>query len=63
MNDLAKKAVARTKKFVADHKTALTVAATTAVCFAVHRVAINQHDDFLKEHDLYEEFYTPELEA
>lgn len=54
------KAKTSTKNFVVKHKTALTVAATTTVCFVVHRVAINQHNDFLKEHGLYEQFYTPE---
>jgi len=56
----AKLVVARTKKFAADHKVAIAVVATTTVCFAINRVAMKQHNDFLKEHDLYDEFYRSE---
>jgi len=42
------------------HKVVIAVTATAAVCFAINRRAIKQHNEFLKEHDLYEEFYTPE---
>lgn len=52
--------VASTKKFVARHKTAIAVTATAAICLTLNRVALKQHDDFLKEHDLYETFYNPE---
>jgi len=49
------------KLFVEEHKVGLAVMATftvTAVaCLALNRVALTQHNDFLKEHDLYEEFY------
>lgn len=53
-------AVIRTKKFVARHKTALAVTATAAIAVVVHTKVVGQHNDFLKEHGLYETFYTPE---
>jgi hypothetical protein len=59
MSNIATKAATSTKKFVIKHKTAITVVATSAVWYTINRAAVNQHDDFLKEHDLYEEFYTP----
>ena len=34
--------------------TALVVATALAV---IERIGINQHNDFLREHDLYDEFY------
>lgn len=51
--------VASIKKFWADNKghilgTALVIT-TTAV--ALQRVGLRQHDDFLKERGLYDEFY------
>lgn len=55
------KSVARsTRKFVADHKVGLAVVVTTFVCVAINREAIREHNDFLKEHNLYEKFYTPQ---
>ena len=56
MNKL-KKATASTKKFVADHKVAIAVTATAATCLWINRLALKQHNDFLKEHDLYDSFY------
>lgn len=53
-------AVARAKKFVVEHKTAIAVTATAAICIAVNRVALKQHNDFLRDHDLYDEFYASE---
>jgi hypothetical protein len=50
----------RTRKFVADHKVAIAVVATAAVAVAISRVALNQHNDFLKENGLYEQFYAIE---
>lgn len=49
-------------KFVRRHKTAIAVTATATICLALNRIALKQHDEFLKEHDLYDEFYTPEDE-
>lgn len=48
------------KKFVADHKVAIAVTATALVCLKLNRMALADHDNFLKEHDLYEKFYTAE---
>jgi hypothetical protein len=48
------------KNFVARHKVAIAVTATAAVCYKVHSAAISQHNEFLKEHGLFEQFYTPE---
>lgn len=45
--------------FVERHKVAIAVTATSAAWYGINRIALKQHDDFLKEHDLYEEFYTP----
>jgi hypothetical protein len=46
-----------TKTFVQKHKTALAVTATVIVCAAISKAGMKQHDDFLKEHDLYDTFY------
>lgn len=56
MNQL-KKAVATSKKFVADHKVAIAVTATAVTCLAINRLALKQHNEFLKEHDLYDSYY------
>jgi len=56
MNKL-KKATASTKKFVADHKVAIAVTATAVTCLAINRMALKTHNEFLKEHDLYDTFY------
>lgn len=54
------KTVATAKNFVRRHKTAIAVTATAAICYTVHAAAIKQHNEFLAEHGLLEEFYTPE---
>lgn len=56
MNKL-KKVTASSKKFVAKHRVAIAVAATTVVLAKVNRMALKQHDDFLREHGLYDEYY------
>lgn len=55
-----KKAIARTEKFVEDHKVGIAVTATALVCLKLNRIALRQHDNFLKEHDLYDAFYVAE---
>ena len=57
MNEHIENAVASTKDFVSRHKTKLAVIATATICLALNRAALSQHNDFLKEHDLYDEFY------
>lgn len=55
MNPYAVKA----KNFVVKHKTAILVTAlvvTTTTCVLM-RSGIAQHNQFLKDHELYEEFY------
>jgi hypothetical protein len=59
MNPVKKTAVA-TKNFVVRHKTVVAVAVTVAVMNTINHKALNQHDEFLKEHDLYDAFYAPE---
>lgn len=59
MNNI-EKATAATKKFVAKHKTKLAVAATVTGALVLHSKVVGQHNDFLKEHDLYDAFYTTE---
>jgi hypothetical protein len=54
------KPLATAKKFVHNHKTAIAVTATAAICLALNKRNMNVTDEFLKEHGLYEEFYTPE---
>jgi len=48
----------RVKNFVERHKVSITMVATSTVWYAINRAALSQHDEFLKEHDLYDEFYT-----
>jgi hypothetical protein len=54
--------LASAKNFVVRHKTAIAVTTTVVVMFAINRAALKQHDDFLKENDLYDKFYTLEDE-
>ncbi len=57
--DRVKKTAAATKKFVEDHKVAISVTLTALVCFKLNQMAIGGHNEFLKERGLYDEFYTP----
>lgn len=50
----------RIKNFVAKHKVAITVIATSTVWYGINRVALKQHDEFLRERGLLDEYYTPE---
>lgn len=59
MNQI-KKVAATTKKFVVDHKVAIAVTLTTLTCLKLNRIALHDHDNFLREHNLYETFYTPQ---
>lgn len=51
--------ITRVKNFVERHKVAISVTTTAATCLVLNRIALRQHDEFLKEHDLYDTFYTP----
>ena len=48
----------RIKNFIERHKVAIAVTTTTVACVVVNRIALKQHDEFLREHDLYDEFYS-----
>jgi hypothetical protein len=50
-----------TKNFVARHKVAIAVVGTAGTCIYLNRMALAQHDEFLREHGLYDQFYTPEV--
>jgi hypothetical protein len=52
--------VTRIKNFVGRHKVSITMVATSTAWYAINRAALSQHDEFLKERGLYEEFYTPQ---
>lgn len=51
---------ARTKNFVVRHKTAVAIVATTTVCYLIHKEAIDEHNEFLTEHGLFDAYYHPE---
>ena len=50
----------RVKQFVAKHKVAITVVATSAVWIVLQRRAVREHEEFLAERGLLDEYYTPE---
>ena len=52
--------LASTKKFVSNHKTALTVLATTVVCVAIQQQIVKGWNEFLTEHDLLDVYYALE---
>ena len=45
------------KKFVARHKVAIAITGTALTCLAINRLALKDHNNFLKEHDLYDLLY------
>jgi hypothetical protein len=45
-------------KFVRRHKVAIAIVTTAAICIAINRQALGQHNDFLKEIGQYEAFHT-----
>lgn len=55
-----KEKIQKFKHFVEKHKVAIAVVSTAGTCLWLNRVALKQHDEFLKEKDLYNEFYYPE---
>jgi hypothetical protein len=61
MNETVETPVPEKKpSFVRRHKVAIAVVTTSAFWIVMNRLALKQHNDFLKEKDLYMEFYTPE---
>lgn len=47
------------KNFVQRHKVAITVVVTSAIWITMNRLALKQHNDFLKDNGLYDAFYAP----
>lgn len=60
MNELEEAPITEKKSFVKRHKVAIAVIASSAFWITINRLSLKQHNDFLKEKDLYDEFYTPE---
>lgn len=56
------KKLAIVKNFVAQRKTKILVAALvgTTTAAVLQQIGIRQHNEFLKEHDLFDKFYNPE---
>lgn len=54
-----KNAVQTSKNFVATHRVAIAFTAGASLGIVLNKLALSQHDEFLKEHGLYDEFYTP----
>lgn len=52
--------IATAKKFVARHRVAIAVTVTAASCLYLNRLALRDHDTFLKEMDLYDAYYSGE---
>lgn len=55
-----KKTLSSTKTYVYDHRVALSVMATAASCLYLNHLALRDHDAFLKEKGLFDEFYNAE---
>lgn len=45
------------KNFVHRHKTAVTIAATATVCYAIHHSAVKDWNQFLRENGLTDVYY------
>lgn len=60
MNDVIEINTNPVKSFIDRHKVGLAVLGTATLAVIVNRVALRQHDEFLKDRGLYDEFYTPE---
>lgn len=57
-----KKATTSTKKFVQKHRVAIAIVGTATACAALQIRNAKILNEFLKEHDLYEEYYEFETE-
>lgn len=49
----------RLKNFAVRYRGSIAVVATAITCLAINRYALKQHDEFLKEKGLFDEYYTP----
>lgn len=56
MDEIKETPVPEKKSFVQRHKVAITVVATSACWIVINRIALKEHNDFLKENGLYEKF-------
>ena len=54
------KPIRSTVKFVKKHRVAIAIIGTACVCMKINEMAMSEHDNFLKDKGLYDEFYTPE---
>jgi len=52
-----KNKIARTRKFVSDHRVAIAVVATASVGIALQMRNAREWNEFLKEHNLFDEYY------
>lgn len=52
--------LASAKNFVARHKVAIAASAVGITIIALQHKGIQSLNEFLKENDLYEKYYTPE---
>jgi hypothetical protein len=60
MLDTVKTKAVATKNFVKKHRVAIAVAATSTVWFALQVRTASEFNEFLKEHDLFDEYYAEE---
>lgn len=56
------KPLASAKNFVVKHKVAIAVVTTASICLVINRMALSQHDEFLRENGLFDKFYTPDAD-
>lgn len=49
------------KNFASRHRVAIAVTTTALIGLAVNRSALTQHNEFLKEHGLFDAYYNPEV--
>jgi hypothetical protein len=57
-----KKTAKATKKFVSKHRVAIAVVLTATAVLTLNKHNINEMNDFLKAHDLFDEYWKPEDE-
>lgn len=60
MDEKLKKKFFEVKDFVDRHRTSVAVAATSVAWIIINRKALSQHDAYLKEHGLYDDYYNRE---
>jgi hypothetical protein len=58
--DKIKSATGRVKNFVTRHKVGVAIISTAGICLTLNRVALRDHDEFLAQKGLLDEFYSPE---